>query len=176
MKSEREAQMKYLALSIMIFVGTSMMHGGGDDLKVIYDPRPEIGIPEEARHAGTQPKAEPGRGQKAGVTFSTVSDLKNYGPFRNVIEQKILSITVRYFDSSFVDIKEVRTYLTSILQSEIGSTAAYCPWAEALSYPSVEAQIQFESGAAGKWLIWRSGRSVYRGPDKKWWFTYDWKS
>ena len=69
-----------------------------DQIKVIYDPRPDAGIPREARFAGTKPDSGSKTNSTSGVTFSIVTDLKD----------------------------------------------------------------------------WRYGRSVYRDPDMKWWFTYGW--
>ena len=145
-----------------------------DQIKVIYDPRPDAGIPREARFAGTKPDSGSKTNSTSGVTLSIVTDLKDYGPLRNIITNDIHAISVRYYDRSFKDIQEVQTYLTSVLRSGKGSTNAYCPWSEMLPVPAIEATVQFTSGRKGKWLLWRYGRSVYRDPDMKWWFTYGW--
>ena len=88
--------------------------------------------------------------------------------------QDIYAVTVRYYDGSFKDIQEVQRYLTSVLLSRKGSTTTYCPWAEALSVATIEATVQFRSGAKGRLLLWRQGRFVYHDPGLRWWFGYDW--
>jgi hypothetical protein len=143
-------------------------------IKVIYDPLPDVAdILREARFAGTKPDSG-STNSRSGVSFRTVTDLKDYGPLRNIIPNDIHAISVRYYDSSFTRIQEVQTYLTSVLQSGKGTTNAFCPWSEMLPVPALEATVQFTSGRKGKWLLWRYGRSVYRDPDMKWWFSYGW--
>jgi hypothetical protein len=93
---------------------------------------------------------------------------------RNIITGDIHAVTVRYYDGSFKDLREVRTYLASLLRAEKGRTTTYCPWAEALPVPSIEATLHFTSGRTGKLLVWRQGRLVYRDPDLTWWFNYGW--
>ena len=144
-------------------------------IKVIYDPRPDVAdILREARFAGTKPDSGSKTESISNLTFSIVTDLKDYGPLRNIIPNDIHAISVRYFDSSFTDIQEVQTYLTSVLRSGKGSTNTFCPWSVMLPVPALEATVQFTSGRKGKWLLWRYGRSVYRDPDMKWWFSYGW--
>jgi len=62
----------------------------------------------------------------------------------------------------------------TMLRSEKGSTTTYCPWAESLPVPAVEATIQFASGEKGRLLLWRHGRSVCQDSGLKWWFAYGW--
>ena len=166
--------MRRLAITLLVFVCTTAVHAAQDEIKFIYDHRPDPDIPREARFAGTKPDADSETNSRSNISFRIVTDLKDYGPLRNIISNDIHSITVRYHDSSFKDIQEVQTYLTSVLRSEKGSTNTFCPWAELLPVPAVEATVQFTSGGRGKWLLWRQGRSVYRDPDMKWWFTYGW--
>ncbi len=166
--------MKHPVIFLLVFVRAIAFVAAQDQVKVIYDPRPDAGIPGESRFAGTKPDSGSKTNSTSGVTFSIVTDLKDYGPLRNIITNDIHSISVRYYDSSFKDIQEVQSYLTSLLRSGKGSTTAYCPWSEMLPVPTVEATVQFTSGRKGRWLLWRYGRSVYRDPDMKWWFTYGW--
>ncbi len=155
-------------------MSATALHAAQDEIKVIYDQRPDADIPREARFAGTKPDPDSKTTPQSNISFGIVTDLKDYGPLRNIITNGIHAITVRYYDSSFKDIQEVQKYLTSVLRSEKGSTNAFCPWAELLPVPAVEATVQFTSGRTGKWLLWRQGRSVYRDPDMKWWFTHGW--
>lgn len=61
----------------------------------------------------------------------------------------------------------MQRYLTAVLRSEKGSTTTYCPWAESLPVPAIEATIQFTSGERGRLLVWRQSRLVYRDPGMK---------
>ena len=165
--------MRRPAMVLVVLLSATVLHAQ-DDVKVIYDQRPDAGIPHEARFAGTKPDPDSKTSSQTNISFGIVTDLKDYGPLRSIISSDIHAITVRYYDGSFKDILDVQTYLTSVLRSEKGSTNAFCPWAESLPVPAVEATVQFTSGRTGKWLLWRQGRSVYRDPDTKWWFTYGW--
>lgn len=53
----------------------------------------------------------------------------------------IHAVTVRHYDGSFRDLQEVQRYLTSVLRSEKGSTTTFCPWAESLPIPAIEATM-----------------------------------
>lgn len=166
--------MKRSFLALALVVGAIAMPAAGEELRVLYDQRPEADMPREARLAGTKPDPDSKSDPQSNISFRIVTDLKDYGPLRNIITADIHAVTVRYFDGSFKDIQEVQAFLASMLRAEKGSTTTYCPWAEALPVPSIEATIQFASGRAGKLLVWRQGRLVYRDPDMTWWFTYGW--
>ncbi len=158
----------------MVLVGAIATPAAGDEIRVLYDQRPEADIPREARLAGTKPDPDSKSDHRANLSFRIVTDLRDYGPLRNIITGDIHAVTVRYFDGSFKDLREVQAYLTSVLRAEKGSTTTYCPWAEALPVPAIEATIQFTSGGKGTLLVWRQGRLVYRDPDMTWWFAYGW--
>jgi hypothetical protein len=163
-------------LALVVLIGGIALPAAGDEITVIYEPRPEPGIPREARGAGTtpDPDATSGSRSRSNITFGIVTDLKDYGPLRNVMPRDIHAVSVRYYGGSFKDIQEVRRYLTAVLRSEKGSTSTYCPWAEALPVPTIEATIQFASGETGRLLLWRQGRLVYQDPGQKWWFGHSW--
>ena len=139
--------MRCLVLALAVLIGGIAFPAAGDEIRVIYDQRPEADIPREARGAGTKPDPDAKSGPRSNITFGPVTDK---------------------------DIQEVQRYLTSVLRSEKGSTTTYCPWAEALPVPAVEATIQFASGETGRLLLWRQGRLVYQDPGLKWWFAYGW--
>jgi hypothetical protein len=166
--------MRCAILALSILIGGIAGPAAGDEIRVIYDPRPEADIPREARGAGTRPDPDASSGPRSNITFGIVTDLTNYGPPRNVMPRDIHAVTVRHYDGSFRDIQEVQQYLTAVLRSDKGSTTTYCPWAESLPVPAVEATIQFSSGGKGRLLLWRQGRLVYQGPDLRWWFAYGW--
>src|SRR5262245_14056274 len=174
-RRSREPRMRRVA-SILAFALTTAatVHGAQSGVALIYDPRPEPGVPREARWAGTRPDPDSKPGARSNISFRIVDDLRDYGALRKVVSADIHVITVRYYGASFRDLEDVQAYLTSVLRSDKGSTNAYCPWAEALSLPDVEATIQFTSGARGRWLLWRQGRSVYQDPDMRWWFSHGW--
>lgn len=161
-------------LAMVVLIGGAAFPAAGDQIRVIYDQRPEADIPRQARGAGTKPDPDAISGPRSNITFGIVTDLKDYGPLRNVMTRAIHAVSVRHYDGSFKDIREVRRYLTAVLRSAKGSTTTYCPWAESLPVPSIEATIQFESGETGRLLLWRQGRLVYQDPGLKWWFAYGW--
>jgi hypothetical protein len=158
----------HTAAALAVLVHVCALPASGDDIRVIYDLRPEPDIPSEARGAGTKPDPDVKSGPPFNITFAIVTDLKDYSPLRNVMPPGIHAVTARYFDGSFKDIQEVQRYLTGVLRSEKGSTTTYCPWAESLPVPAIEATIQFTSGAKGRLQLWRQGRPVYQDPGLKW--------
>lgn len=164
--------MRRVVAVLALSAGLSALPAAGEEFRVLYDQRPEADIPREARLAGTTLDPDAKGSPQTNISFRIVTDLKDYGPLRNIIGSDIHSVTVRYHDGSFKDVGEVRTYLASVLQSDKGTTTTYCPWAEALPVPSIEATIQFASGVKGRLLLWRQGRLVYQDPSLKWWFTY----
>lgn len=166
--------MRYPILAVLLVIGGSALPAMGDEIRVIYDSRPEADIPREARWAGTKPDPDASSGPSSNIRFGIVTDLTDYGPLRNVMPRSVDAVSVRHYDGSFKDIREVQRYLTLVLRSEKGSTTTYCPWAEALPVPSIEATIHFASGEKGRLLIWRQGRLVYQDPGLKWWFAYGW--
>jgi hypothetical protein len=166
--------MRCLVLALAVLIGGIAFPAAGDEIRVIYDQRPEADIPREARGAGTKPDPDSKSGPTSNITFGIVTDLKDYGPLRNVMPRDLHAVTVRHYDGSFKDIQEVQWYLTSVLRLEKGSTTTYCPWAESLPLPAVEATIQFASGEKGRLLVWRQGRLVYQDPGLKWWFAHGW--
>ena len=148
--------MKRPTIILVALMSAISLAASQDRIKVIYDPRPDVAdILREARFAGTKPDSGSKTDSKSNISFRIVTDLKDYSPLRNIFTNDIHAISVRYYDSSFSNIQEVQTYLTSVLQSEKGSTNAFCPWSEMLPVPAVEATVQFTSGRKGKWLLWR---------------------
>lgn len=133
--------MRGLVLALLVLIGGIASPTAGDEISVRYDLRPEPDIPREAGGAGTRPDPDAKSGSSTNITFGIVDDLKDYGPLRNVMPRGIHAVTVRYYDGSFKDIREVKIYLTSVLRSEKGSTTTYCPWAEALPVPVIEGTI-----------------------------------
>lgn len=166
--------MRRTALALSILIGATAGPVAAAEIQVIYDQRPEPGIPREARGAGTTPDPDATGGPRSNIRFGIVTDLTDYGPPRNVVSPDIHAVTVRHYDRSFRNIQEVQRYLTSVLRSDKGSTTTFCPWAEALPVPAIEATIQFASGGKGRLLLWREGRLVYQDPDLKWWFAHGW--
>jgi hypothetical protein len=166
--------MRCTVLAVAILIGAVAVPAAADEIRVIYDQRPEPDIPREARGAGTRPDPDASGGPRSNIRFGIVTDLTDYGPPRNVMSRDIHAVTVRHYDGSFRDIQEVQRYLTSVLRSDKGSTTTFCPWAESLPVPAVEATIQFASGQTGRLLLWREGRLVYQDPDLRWWFAHGW--
>ena len=101
-----------------MLIGGIAVPASGDEIRVIYDQRPEPDIPREARGAGTKPDPDAKSGPPSNITFGIVTDLKDYGPLRNVMPRDIHAVRVRHYDGSFQDIQEVQRYLTSVLRSE----------------------------------------------------------
>src|SRR5687768_5437923 len=126
--------------------------GAQDRLTVVFDPRPDPGLPVEARSAGTRPSGDT---SSRNLSIGLVTELKDLGAIRNLIPPKdIHAIRVRYYGESFKSRADVERYLASMLASQKGHTHAHIPWAEGLAVPDVEASVQFSSGRTGRWLLW----------------------
>jgi hypothetical protein len=141
-------------------------------IRFFHDPKPEPGIPREARDAGTVPADQNElKENRSNITFRTASDDKNYGPLRNVIHGPLMSIRIRYFDRESFDRARAESFLKKVLESEKGDTYTHIFWAEGLGVPAIEAYLQSEDLAYPGYLLVWSGRAVYQDPKGKWWFT-----
>ena len=76
--------MRCPAMILGVLLSATVLHAQ-DDIKVIYDQRPDAGIPQEARFAGTKPDPDSKTSSQSNVSFGIVTDLKDYGPLRNII-------------------------------------------------------------------------------------------
>lgn len=162
-------------------------------IRFIHDSRPLLGIPREARDAGTTPLDDPSPADRAsGVTFRVAVDLKDYGALRNVIGAPVKTIRIRYFDPEQFDLATAQTYLTKLVEGKHGSTQTHVFWAEFLDFPLIEAYLYTENetldrmfserpgnvvylgqNAAylGYLLVWHGGRMLYRDAKGQWWFS-----
>ena len=90
--------MRRWILALSILVGGIGGPAAADEIRVIYDQRPEADIPREARGAGTTPDGDAKGGPGSNITFGIVTDLRDYGPLRNVMPPDVHAVTVRHFD------------------------------------------------------------------------------
>ena len=141
-------------------------------IQFVFDPKPDAGIPIEALHAGTVPDSQSKAGKSGGnVEFRIVQDDKDYGPLRQVMNDEIHWVKVRYYDPSLFKTEgDAQEYLTALLHSSKGSTHPHIFWAEGLGVPVLETTIRHARGRPGKLLVWPY-RAVYQDGNGKWWFT-----
>ena len=77
--------MRRWILALSILIGGIVGPAAADEIRVIYDQRPEADIPREARGAGTTPDGDAKGRPGSNITFGIVTDLRDYGPLRNVM-------------------------------------------------------------------------------------------
>jgi hypothetical protein len=97
-------------LAVLVLIGGIASPALGDEIRIIYDPRPQADIPREARGAGSTPDPDAKIGAGSNITFGIVTDLKDCGPLRNVVPPDIQAVTVRHYDGSFRDIQAVQRF------------------------------------------------------------------
>ena len=138
------------ALVVLVLIG-GIAPAAGDEIRVIYDPRPEADIPREARGAGTTPDPD-GKGRPgSNITFGIVTDLKDYGPLRNVMPGDIHAVTVRHYDGSFRDTQAVQRYLTSVPRIAPGPRRFRSRRSRRPSSSRRDRRAGCSSGARGAW-------------------------
>jgi hypothetical protein len=60
-----------------------------------------IAFPAAGDEIGTKPDPDAKSGPRSNITFGLVTDLKDYGPPRNVMPRDSHAVSVRHYDGSF---------------------------------------------------------------------------
>ena len=140
---------------------------GGDEPTVIFDNRPEFGIPLEAEVQ-----------MRAALSDKSAGKGSN---LESLAGNKIKTVRIRYFDKNiWASEKQVSKYIAGFLTQKLPAYR-YPFWSEGLGEPQIECIVEFTDDYRnkliaerkpyheGQLLIWAT-ESCFRDATGKWWF------
>ena len=119
--------------------------------RIVFDNRPESGIPREAK---LQEKVNP----------------QSHGTLAKLLGDSVQTVTVRYFTDLWTDKKQVSDYLTGLLSDERTETYTFQIWSQGVQQPEIECILTFNNHEQGRLLLW-GGTACIRDAAGKWWFV-----
>ncbi len=140
----------------------------GGELSIVFDNRPEFGIPLEAENQGRV------------VTNLIVGvDRK----LSNLVGDSIQIVRIRYFSTnSWASETQARDYIAGLLTDKLASCSNAQTWSETVGVPQIECLIDFTDSYRsklqlehkryyeGKLLVWNT-EACFRDATGKWWFV-----
>jgi hypothetical protein len=136
----------------------------GGEPSIIFDNRPESGIPPEAR------AQEP-------------VDAKSHGTLSGLVGESIKTVRVRYFSAaSWSNEKPVREYVAGVLTNKLTECYSFQIWSQGVAEPEIECLIDFRDDYRNRVFaehkVYREGRlriwqteACFRDGTGKWWFV-----
>ena len=152
--------MKTLFLVLLFGITAS-----GGEPSIIFDNRPESGIPPEAR-------------------AQEQVDSKSHGTLSGLVGDSIKTVRVRHFSAaSWPNEKPVREYVAGVLTNKLTECYTFQIWSQGVAEPEIECLIDFtddyRNKAAlaehkpyheGRLLIWQT-EACFRDATGRWWFV-----
>jgi hypothetical protein len=120
----------------------------------------------------------PSRALPTEVLDPPSSDVKEYGPFTNIVAGHIASLDVTWANpNDFKTENQTRKFLRELLSSTNTETWTFHVWSWAEGQPSIVAAVNHTNGKQGAWMIWCSPGPfwAYKDENGKWWWG-SWKS
>ncbi len=150
--------MKTIIFTLLFGVATL-----GAEPSIIFDNRPEFGIPPEA-------KAQENLAAHGNGTLS------------NLLGNTVKTVRVRYFNQKTWPVEnQARDYIAGLLTNKSTECYTFQIWSELVAEPGIECLIDFTDETRGKvvaahkqyyegrLLIWNT-EACYRDPYGKWWY------
>ena len=124
-----------------------------EEPRIIFDNRPESGIPLEAQ------KQEAGGGARS------------HGTLAKLLGDSVRTVSVRYFSNVWSDQKQVTAYLAGLLSDDRTEAYTFQIWSQRVGVPDIECLLTFKNDQpGGKLLVWGTEACV-RDASGKWWFV-----
>lgn len=136
----------------------------GGEPPIIFDNRPESGIPLEARAQESV-------------------DAKSHGALSDLVGDSIKTVRVRYFSrASWASEKGVREYIAGALTNRLTACYSFQIWSQMVAEPEIECLIDFTDDyrnrvfaehkgyREGRLLIWQT-EACFRDGTGRWWFV-----
>lgn len=127
----------------------------GEEPKFIYDPRPDWGLPAEARAADLSTK---GRKAPPNATISSI------------LTNSVMSITMRYYGDLWKNPQEAQGYLRRLLSDQKNHVESSVFWDQGEGVPDIECTLGFKNGSRGKLLLW-DWVGCFQDEDGNWCFV-----
>lgn len=137
----------------------------GGEPSIIFDNRPESGIPPEAR-------------------AQEQVDSKSHGTLSGLVGDSIKTVRVRYFSAaSWPNEKPVREYVAGVLTNKLTECYTFQIWSQGVAEPEIECLIDFTDDYRnkatlaehkpyheGRLLVWGTA-ACFRDATGRWWFV-----
>ena len=141
----------------------------GDEPSIVFDNRPEFGMPLEAERQQREQGVKPG-------TIPFESD------FQTLTKNTIKRVRIRYFDKSIWKTEaQAREYVAGLLTQK-AHAHSFPLWSEVLGEPQIECVVEFTDEhrhklleehkpcREGRLLLWQT-ESCFRDATGRWWFV-----
>jgi hypothetical protein len=122
-----------------------------EEPRIVFDNRPESGIPREAR-------------------LQEMVDTQSHGTLAKVLGDSVQLVSVRYFSSEWSEKKQVSAYLTGLLADQRTEAYTFQIWSQGVGEPEIECLLTFKNHKQGRLLLWGTTACV-RDDAGKWWFV-----
>jgi len=143
--------MKSILLALMIAAVMACRWLGAADYEVVYDPKPDRGLPFEA-----------GEEKIFQITNAPAS-------LPALLGSNVYSVKLRYFRECWKTPAEAQGFLNGLLTNQNHTLYSYIPWAQLVEEPYLECSVNYRNGYRGRLLLWDWVGCV-QGIDSRWWF------
>jgi hypothetical protein len=138
-------------MKLLLFFLLSFAISRAAEPRIVFENRPEFGIPREAEQ---QAKVDP----------------NSHGTLTQVLGDTLQTVTVRYFSNVWTDQKQVSDYLVGLLVDQRTATFTFQIWSQGVGVPDIECILTFKNHRQGKLLVWDTTACVLDDTGK-WWFV-----
>jgi hypothetical protein len=160
--------------TIGLIGGLSAGPVSGEEPSIVFDNRPEAGIPEEA-------KAQEHR--KATAQEEALAAREYPVKFRTLTAGTIKSVRIRYFNKeTWASEKDARDYVAGFLGNKASEVFGFQIWSQSVGVPEIECFVEFtdeyrkklvaekKGCREGRLLIWNT-ESCFRDATGRWYFV-----
>lgn len=161
-------------LAIGLLGGLSAWTVMGEEPPIVFDNRPERGVPEEAM---TQQR------RKATAEQEALAAKEYPVNFHTLTAGTIKSVRIRYYNKeTWASEKDVRAYVADLLGNKNSGTYGFQIWSQSVGVPEIECFVEFtdehrkklfaerKGCRDGRLLIWNT-ESCYRDATGRWYFV-----
>jgi hypothetical protein len=164
--NRREMQNVNQSVKTIILVLLSGITAFGGEPSIIFDNRPESGIPLDAMTQTTNESA----------------DAKSHATLSELMGSSIKTVRVRYFSPSTWIGEHQRDYLAGLLTNKFTASYTFQIWSQLVGEPEIECLIDFTDECRnkvyaehklyheGRLLIWGTV-ACYRDAAGRWWYV-----
>jgi hypothetical protein len=138
------------------------------------DAAPPVGggMPSGAATGGSK-----GTGSAGSLGFQVIQDPGEQGAFAGVVDRRLVTVNVTWFDSGrFKTHADVENLLRELLRSTNTQTWTFQVWSWANGQPSVAANVEHAGAKEGRWILWCGPKLTWAyqdGNDKWWWGAWE---
>jgi len=160
--------------TIGLIGGLSAGPASGEEPSIVFDNRPEAGIPEEAKaqeHRKMTAQEEALAAKEYPVKFPTLT------------AGTIKSVRIRYFNKeTWASEKDARDYVAGFLGNKASAVFGFQIWSQGVGVPEIECIVEFtdeyrkklraekKGCREGRLLIWNT-ESCFRDATGRWYFV-----